>query len=161
MSISVTTSSAPQLGHNHIHPFSLSESHQLLRHGPVYSKSQDRGEEEELNVVDQGIQQGQCCKSCSWCKEFLTRFPTKITDTIASVRRNRQYVDDHIVEDIDVRVQVSREGARRSPFRIQTPSSVGSLMLLRRTRRGIVRGGKVVRTRSTQFSRGFRHRTQR
>ncbi|KAI0764704.1 Spc98 family-domain-containing protein [Fomes fomentarius] len=36
-----------------------------------------------------------------------------ITDTIASVRRNRQYIDGEIVEDIDVRVQASRESARR------------------------------------------------
>lgn len=39
---------------------------------------------------------------------------TQITDTIASVRRNRQYIDGEIVEDIDVRVQATRESARRS-----------------------------------------------
>ncbi|RDX49409.1 hypothetical protein OH76DRAFT_1455871 [Lentinus brumalis] len=37
----------------------------------------------------------------------------KITDTIASVRRNRQYVDGEMVEDVDIRVHASRESARR------------------------------------------------
>ncbi|KAI0683501.1 Spc98 family-domain-containing protein [Earliella scabrosa] len=39
----------------------------------------------------------------------------KITDTIASVRRNRQYIDGELVEDIDIRVHASREreSARR------------------------------------------------
>ena len=42
---------------------------------------------------------------------------SQITDTIASVRRQRQYTDGDVPEDIDIRVHVSREGARRSEFR--------------------------------------------
>ncbi|KAI0746314.1 Spc98 family-domain-containing protein [Daedaleopsis nitida] len=37
----------------------------------------------------------------------------KITDTIASVRRNRHYVDEELVEDVDIRVHASRESGRR------------------------------------------------
>ncbi|KAH9855480.1 Spc98 family-domain-containing protein [Lenzites betulinus] len=37
----------------------------------------------------------------------------KVTDTIASVRRHRHYVEDELVEDIDIRVTASRENGRR------------------------------------------------
>ncbi|EJF61584.1 hypothetical protein DICSQDRAFT_105728 [Dichomitus squalens LYAD-421 SS1] len=42
-----------------------------------------------------------------------TKEYNKITDTIASVRRNRQYIDDDLGEDIDLRIPVSRESGRR------------------------------------------------
>ena len=45
----------------------------------------------------------------------------QVTDTIASVRRNRQYIDGEIIEDVDIRVHASREGARRS----QSPPTLG------------------------------------
>ncbi|KAI0828525.1 Spc98 family-domain-containing protein [Trametes gibbosa] len=37
----------------------------------------------------------------------------KVTDTIASVRRHRHYVEDELVEDIDIRVTASRNNGRR------------------------------------------------